>query len=289
MAAAINSDTTAGGTSLQALLAEGYARLAGASETPRLDAELLLATLLGVARSSIIAFPDRLVSPSQASDFRRLLQRRADREPLAYITGRREFYSLELEVSPRVLVPRPETELLVEVLLERLQRDDSPEVLDLGTGSGALALAVKRERPRAQVWACDVSRAALRVAQRNAVRHGLQVSFVRSDWFAALGPARFDFLLCNPPYVPSADPHFDGPLRFEPRLALDGGPDGLDAIRAILRAAAAKMRPGARLLMEHGHDQHDAVSALALEHNYRVCAARSDLAGRARLIVLEVA
>ncbi|MBN1240971.1 MAG: peptide chain release factor N(5)-glutamine methyltransferase [Gammaproteobacteria bacterium] len=297
------------------------ARLEPVSGSPRLDAELLLAAAAGVPRSAVIAFPERELDAAALKALDALVARRAEGEPLAYLLGSREFFALTLDVGPAVLVPRPETEHLVEEALARLPppaagsrgatrvaqaatravaRDAArgaadgaslenrrgPAVLDLGTGSGALALAVKQQRPDAAVTGADSSLAALAVARANAAKLGLDVLWVESSWFDALGGRRYDAILCNPPYVRSGDPHFDGPLRFEPRAALDGGPDGLDAIREILAAAPRHLEPRGLLLLEHGYDQQAAVAALASEMGFERLAAGRDLAGRERYVVL---
>jgi release factor glutamine methyltransferase len=269
-----------------ALLAAAAARLS-ASATPQLDAQLLLAATTGRTRSSVMAFPERPVGGYQIAAFELAVERRARGEPLAYITGEREFFSLPLRVTSDVLVPRPETELLVEELLARMPPAAQWRVLDLGTGSGAIALAVKHARPQAEVVAADASPAALEVARANGRRLGLEVSYRCSVWFEGLGAARYEAILCNPPYVRSDDPAFAAELRFEPRLALDGGADGLDAIRVVLGAAPRHLEPGGWLLLEHGFDQRPAVLALAASHGFGVLAVRNDLAGRPRVLVLE--
>ena len=268
--------------SIESLLAAGSAALAAATETPRLDAELLLEHAAGIARSTMLAFPERNVAADDAADFEALIARRARGEPLAYITGVKEFYSLELEVGPGVLVPRPETELLVEAVLERAAR--GARVLDLGTGSGAIAIAVKRERPDLDVTAVDASAAALAVARRNAARLRADVRFLLGDWCAPLGAERFSVVARNPPYVATGDAARGG-LAFEPRLALDGGADGLDAIRALLASAAPRLTSGGVLLIEHGHDQRAAVETLAAGVGLTVIDVRADLAGHARVLV----
>lgn len=261
-------------------------RLAPTSATARLDAELLLAFATERTRSSLLAFPERSIAATAATAFSALVGRRADGEPLAYLTGTREFFSLPLDVSITVLIPRPETELLVEAVLATCELRRSPRVLDVGTGSGAIALAVKQARRDSDVWASEVSVAALAVAKANAERLTLEVRWLESHWFAALGEERFDAIVSNPPYVRSADVR--GALEFEPRLALDGGADGLDAYRALCAGAARHLAPGGALLLEHGADQRAALIELATAAGWRVTAAHDDLAGRARVLMLQL-
>jgi release factor glutamine methyltransferase len=199
---------------------------------------------------------------------------------------RQEFFSLPLRVSPAVLIPRPETEMLVEEALALCPRGERRSVLDLATGSGAIACALKSERPESDVTASDVSSAALAVARANAQRLGLEVRFVESSWLAAFAGERFDLIVCNPPYVASNDRAFAA-LQFEPRLALDGGADGLDALRAVLGSAREHLTRGGSLLLEHGNDQRESLVELARESGWRLVAARPDLAGHARVLVLE--
>jgi release factor glutamine methyltransferase len=274
--------------SFGAVLSEAAARLSLASASPRLDGELLLARVAGVSRSTVLAFPERELGPAAAERLDALIARRADGEPLAYLLGDKDFFTLTLDVGPAVLVPRPETEHLVDEVLARLPpaSDAMPAVLDLGTGSGALALAVKQQRPDVDVTGVDSSAAALAVARANGARLGLDVRWIESRWFDALGGRRYDAILCNPPYVRSDDPHFAGPLRFEPRAALDGGPDGLGAIRAVLDTAPSHLVPGGLLLLEHGYDQQRAVAALAAERGLERLAWGRDLGGRDRYLVL---
>lgn len=271
--------------STAALLAGAVAALAARSATPHLDAELLLAFVTARSRSSLRAFPERAVAPTEAQRFAAIVARRATGEPLAYLTGVREFFSLELGVAPSVLVPRPETELLVDAVLAAVApRPRGPAVVDLGTGSGAIALAVKQSRRDAVVTAIDSSAAALVVARGNGVRLGLDVRWLESDWFAALQGERFDVVASNPPYVRSAE--VTGDLAHEPRQALDGGADGLDAYRAILGAAPRYLRADGVVVLEHGHDQREALAALAVRLGFVVQAAHDDLAGHGRVLVV---
>ena len=250
------------------------------ASVPLSEARLLLRHVLGVTHAALEAHPEREVSPRETADFHTLAMRRAAGEPIAYLTGHREFYGLEFHVTPAVLIPREETELLVEIAVEKPAR----RILDLGTGSGCLAIAVARELPRAQVTAVDVSAAALDVARENAARHGATVRFVQGDWFAPLGGERFDLILANPPYVAEADPHLaQGDVRFEPRSALAAGPDGLDDIRRIVAAAAAHLVAGGRLVFEHGYDQAQAVAALLAQAGFVAIEQRRDLAGIPRV------
>lgn len=284
MSARRTFDGAAAGANVGSALAAAGRSLAAGGASAQLEAEVLLAFVLGRTRGSLLAFPERVLDPLAAQRFGELVARRARGEPLAYLTGEREFFSLALLVSPAVLVPRSETEVLVELVLAALDGLQRPAVLDVGTGSGAIALAVKQARPDALVTASDASAAALAVARANAARLDLDVRFVESQWFTALGEQRFDVIVSNPPYVRSAD--VQGALELEPRLALDGGADGLVAYRALLEGASAHLAPGGALLLEHGHDQRAELTELAAASGWRVTAAHDDLAGRARALAL---
>lgn len=230
----------------------------------RVDAEVLLIHVLDKPRSWLIAHADDMLAPALADAYAAYVARREAGEPVAYIVGRRGFWSLDLEVTRATLIPRPETERLVELALERLPSDNASRVADLGTGSGAIALAIAHERPRSHVVATDASADALAVAQRNAQRHNMtNVSFLQGQWFAPLHDQRFDMVVSNPPYIESADPHLArGDLRFEPLSALAAGRDGLDDIRVIVRDATHHLTPRGWLLIEHGWNQGEAVRML---------------------------
>jgi len=255
-----------------------------------IDARVLLGHVLGRNRAWLAAHGDEPLAPGDAAAFAALARRRRDGEPVAYLTGTREFWGLPLVVSPAVLIPRPETEVVVEAALARLPRDAAARVLDLGTGSGAIALAIAHERPRAQVLATDASPAALAVARDNASRLALaNVELVESDWYANVPqPWRggaFDLIASNPPYIAAGDPHLaEGDLRHEPPAALSPGGDGLDALRIIVAGAPARLAPGGTLVVEHGYDQGEAVQALFRAAGFIDVVAIRDLAGLARAV-----
>jgi release factor glutamine methyltransferase len=251
----------------------------------RAEAELLLLHAVRQPRSWLFAHAGDDIDMDVQTVYGELLERRARGEPVAYITGSRGFWSLELEVTPATLIPRPETELLVELALQRLPRDSSGAVADLGTGSGAVALALASERPQCRVTATDASAAALAVAARNAARLGIgNVVFAQGDWTAPLGDARFDLIVSNPPYIEADDAHLArGDLRFEPATALASGRDGLDDIRRIVATARQHLLPGGWLLFEHGWNQGDAARALLEQAGYTDVFTAQDLEQRDRV------
>lgn len=265
-------------------LACATARLRAASDSPGLDASLLLAQVLGKPRSHLIAHGDDALSAADAAAFDELVARRRGGEPVAYLTGSKGFWSLDLAVTPAVLVPRPETELLVELALARLPPEAGPRAADLGTGSGAIALALASERPRLAVVATDAHPAALAVARSNAARLQLgNVEFREGDWFGAFAAGeRFDLLVSNPPYVAAGDPHLAA-LGHEPRAALAAGEDGLDALRRIAAGAPAHLLPGGHLLLEHGAEQGAAVRKLFQDAGFEDIETHPDLAGHDRV------
>jgi release factor glutamine methyltransferase len=254
-----------------------------------IDAQVLLAHVLVADRAWLVAHATDPLARSDAEAFFTLARRRRDGEPVAYLTGKREFWGLSLAVDRSVLIPRPETETLVECALRALPSDRPLHVLDAGTGSGAIALAIARERPHVQMLATDVSAAALAVATRNAERMKLgNVRLLQSDWYEQLsvGEGAFDLIVSNPPYVADADPHLaEGDVRFEPVTALRGGHDGLAALRVVVGGASAWLAPGGVLIVEHGYDQADAVRALMRAAGLADAGIFRDLAGIARVSV----
>lgn len=265
-----------------ALLGTATQRLTTVSATPRLDAEVLLAAALGKPRSFLHAWPERCPEMPALIQYAAWLERRSAGEPVAYLLGEREFWSLPLEVTADTLIPRPETELLVELALERLPLDVELTSADLGTGSGAIALALATERPRLRIIATDCSTAALAVAQRNAQRLHLtpQLEFRAGDWYAALAGERLNLIVANPPYISSAETCWQlGELRFEPVRALISGNDGLAALRTIIAGAAQHLLANGWLLLEHGYDQGAAVVELLREGGFVEVSDHRDAAG----------
>jgi release factor glutamine methyltransferase len=257
--------------------------LAAHSDSPELDAEVLLATVLGVERPALIVRGSHPLALDALRAYRCLIDQRLEGVPVAYLTGRREFWSLPLKVTPAVLVPRPETEILVEQALNLISDTESPSVLDLGTGSGAVALAIASERPRARVTGVDVSPAALRVARDNSSFLALpNVGWRLGSWFDAVPGERFDVVLANPPYVAAGDPVL-ARLAAEPALALVGGPTGLEALEAIVESAASHLQSPGWLLLEHGSDQHREVARLLEHHGFRSVRSQDDYSGRPRV------
>lgn len=268
-----------------ALLRAAAEQLAAVSDSPRLDAEILLAHAAKRTRAWLIAHVNEAPAAETHDHFRTLLARRLQGEPIAHLTGEREFWSRRFRVSRDVLIPRPETEHLVEAALELLAPDARAGIADLGTGSGVIAVTLALERPACRILATDLSAAALAVAAENARALGAaNVEFRRSDWFSALGEERFRVIASNPPYIAAADPHLErGDVRFEPALALVSGDDGLAALRTIVAGARYHLESGGWLVLEHGWGQSAAVARLLHEHGYKAVAYREDLAGIARV------
>jgi len=249
------------------------------------EARVLLRSALGVGDDAVIAsHPERVLSEAERECYEALVRRRARGEPVAYLTGEREFYSLAFHVSPAVLIPRPETELLVECALALTPAHAAPRVLDLGTGSGCVAIAIALQRPRASVTTTDVSREALALARRNAARHGARIEWAQGDWYQALAGRSFDLIVSNPPYVADGDPHLEqGDVRFEPRGALVAGPTGLECIEIVVEQSARHLAPGGLLLFEHGYDQGACARTLLAAAGFREGFTRRDLAGHERV------
>jgi len=256
------------------------------SDSARLDAELLLAHMLQQPREYLHTWPELVLTPAQLDEFTTLIYKRRDGWPIAYLLGHQAFWSLDLRVTPATLIPRPDTELLVETALQLFPAQPPRTVIDLGTGSGAIALAIAKERPHWQVHAVDTSSGALDVARDNAQRNQItNVTFHHSHWFGSL-PAelRADLIVSNPPYIADADPHLSqGDVRFEPVSALVAGADGLTAIREILAAAAQHLSPHGWLLLEHGYDQSAEVHSLFTGWHFQQIHQHTDLAGHIRV------
>jgi release factor glutamine methyltransferase len=258
-------------------------------DNPRLDTELLASRAFALSRVELYTHFDRPLAEPELAAFRELVRRRLNGEPVAYLLGQKEFWSLDLKVDPRVLVPRPDTEALVEVALALLDegQTDRPLVLaDMGTGSGAIALAIKKERPNVNVWATDLSSEALNVARENADRLGLSINFVEGRlWEPLTSTARFDVLVSNPPYIPSSVIDTLSPeVRHEPRLALDGGPDGLELVRELITTSRGYLSPGGALAVEIGKGQAGLTSELFAAAGFYKIHSQSDLAGIPRVV-----
>lgn len=265
------------------VVASATDRLAAVSESPRLDAELLVARAIDMPRAYLFAHPEDVLDAGARKRLEDTLRRRIAGEPMAYITGTREFWSLELMVTPATLVPRPETELLVELALRELPRRSDACVLDIGTGSGAIAVAIAKERPNCTVTATDASSDALAVARQNA-RH-LELGNVRclpGDWTQPVRGERFELIVSNPPYVAQGDPALQA-LRAEPASALAAGADGLDAIRVLARDCADIIAPGGLLLIEHGAEQEEGVRRILAASGWQQIDCHRDFAGHPRV------
>ena len=272
------------GITVRGALAAARRRLRS-SPSAQLDAEVLLATSLQARRETLHARPEALLSTHQARRFSDLVARRGDGEPVAYLTGQREFWSASFLVTRATLIPRPDTETLVAQALAQLPGSRPWTVAELGTGCGAVALSIAAERPACTVVATDLSAPALSVARANAARLGIHnVRFVHGHWLAALAARSVEMVLANPPYVRDGDPHLlSGDVAFEPRGALAAGTDGLDALREIITGAGRVLRPHGHLLLEHGDEQADAVAALMEEAGFHARYCHADLAGRPRV------
>lgn len=269
------------------MLATASERLSATGDSARLDAEILLARALDVPRSYLTAHPEDTLDDAARVRFDQAVDKRAQQVPIAYLVGEREFWSLTLMVSGATLVPRPETELVVELALAELGRDEQRRIADLGTGSGAIGLAIARERPQCDVAVTDISRSALDVARENARQHDIHnVRFFCGSWADPLIGQRFDLIVSNPPYVREDDPALVE-LRHEPRQALAAGPDGLEALRIIARDAPKIAAPDAKLIIEHGAEQREDVRRLLETQGFRNIESHNDLAGHARAVTAD--
>ena len=256
------------------------------TDTARIDAEILLAHIMSKTRTWMYAHPETMLTKPQLLIFQKLVARRSLGTPVAYLTGIREFWSLPLKVNEETLIPRPETELLVELTLTMVTNQSNAQILDLGTGSGAIALALARERPDWQITACDCSSGALQTAQENAVLLNLKnISFYQSDWFSKIiTPPLFHAIVSNPPYIAANDPHLsEGDLRFEPQLALISGTSGLSALEHIIKHSIARLEPEGLLLIEHGFSQKVAVTSMLKDYGYVDVECWQDLHGNDRV------
>ncbi|EIC31004.1 peptide chain release factor N(5)-glutamine methyltransferase [Methylomicrobium album] len=271
-------------STITTLLRNAVSELSASSDSAALDAEILLCLTLEKPRSYLRAWPDRKPEPQQIRQFQALLRQRLQGTPIAYLTGRREFWSREFRVTPDVLIPRPETERLIEISLSLLPQDRPAKIIDLGTGSGIIAITLAKELPQAAVTATDFSQAALEIAKYNAEQHdAAQIRFLHSNWFASVPQTAFDLVISNPPYIAENDVHLGrGDVRFEPRSALTAPSQGLADIRTIARDARRYLRPGGHLLIEHGYDQEAAVQAIFRDAGYDRVQTYKDLSGQPR-------
>lgn len=272
-------------TTISQALSDARHELLATSPSPAVDASVLLCHVLDCSPSHLIAWPDKELSQHQASQFSDVLQQRIEGKPVAYITGEREFWSLSLKVSSDVLIPRPETETLVEFVLEKFSNGPALNIVDLGTGSGAIACALAAEHPQWNIIATDASAEALKIAQLNASTHKLEnIHFLHGPWFEPLAGLDFDLIISNPPYVALDDPHLiEGDVRFEPEAALASGKQGMDAITLLSRQAGNYLKPGGWLIVEHGYDQQQAVYDCFKQGGFKNIVQLTDLAGQPRV------
>ena len=271
--------------SIQNNLSLAADKLSAVSDSALLDAEVLLSYCLHKTRSFLRAWPDKLLSAEQLESFWHLVQKRQQGQPIAYLTGEREFWSRSFMVSPDVLIPRPDSELLIEISLGLFSAQQIGNMLDLGTGSGILGITLAAERPLAKVIATEISTAALQVAQANAKQLKVSnIQFLQSNWFEAIADTAFDLIISNPPYIPANDPHLQqGDVRFEPQTALVSADNGLQDIRILAAQARTHLTPGGHLLIEHGYNQQNAVQDIFNAFNYQKVATHHDLSGNPRV------
>lgn len=272
---------------IQSALSEASRVLAASSDSPELDAEILLCLILEKNRSYLRSWPKKQLHAQQRLQFKTFLKQRQQGTPIAYITGQREFWSREFKVNPDVLIPRPDTELLIELSLPLIPKDKSCKLIDLGTGSGVIAVTLAAERPYAQIIATDISTPALKIAKQNADRHHCRnIRFAQSAWFSEIGDTDFDFVISNPPYIAADDPHLhQGDLRFEPQTALVSDDNGLKDISLIAESACKHLKEGGFLLIEHGYKQQPQVQAIFESFDYANIQIHTDLGGNPRVTI----
>ncbi len=272
-------------TTISQALTQARHQLQTSSPSPASDASILLCHVLDCSSSHLIAWPDKQLSDDQSQRYNALIEERRKGKPVAYITGEKEFWSLLLKVTPAVLIPRPETEILVEFALEALKHNPKAEIADLGTGSGAIACALASEQPGWHITATDTSAEALAIARQNAETHQLHnIDFVQGHWFEALQREDYDMVISNPPYVAAEDPHLgQGDVRFEPDDALSAGIQGMDDIEAIAREAADHLVAGGWLAVEHGYDQQQLVHDCFARNGFVDITQQADLSGTPRI------
>jgi release factor glutamine methyltransferase len=271
--------------SINSVLKKAAESLTSVSDSALLDAEVLLCLALNKQRSHLRAWPDKILQPEQLATFSALLEQRQQGTPIAYITGYREFWSRDFLVTPDVLIPRPDTELLIELSLKLIPTDSPFKIIDLGTGSGIIAITLAAERPDAQTSAIDFSLAALRIAKINADKHNFNtISFYQSDWFSNVPDTRFNLIISNPPYIAEHDSHLQqGDIRFEPLSALCSAEQGLKDIKIIAGTARTYLEPGGHLLIEHGYDQQQLIQAIFKDFKYDNVQTYNDLSGQPRV------
>ncbi len=272
-------------TDIQSCLSKACNQLAATSDSAELDAEVLLCFVLNKSRSHLRAWPEKQLSAEQLEQFKQLIEQRQQGTPVAYLTGNKEFWSRDFKVSPAVLIPRPDTELLIELSLDILNSQSNPRIIDLGTGSGIIAITLAAERPDIEVIATDLSLEALTIARQNAVSHQIQnIQFIQSCWFNDVSAAKFDLIISNPPYIAANDPHLsEGDLRFEPSSALIAENQGLQDIQNIADNARQYLNNNASLLIEHGFDQQSEVQAIFKACHYSHIKTHQDLSGNPRV------
>ena len=269
---------------IDAAIKHGTDELNRTSDSARLDTEILLAYCLGKQRNYLYTWPEKTLSPQQFSSYNTVLLKRSEDYPIAYIVGYQEFWSLKLKVTPDVLIPRADTELLVETALEKLTDVSKPKILELGTGSGAIALALATERPEAEITATDLSEAALKIAKENGqTLKTSNIHFIRSDWFVDVPVESYDLIVSNPPYIPPSDTHLQDSIRYEPLAALVSEDHGLSDLMHIASNAPNYLNPEGWLILEHGYDQGEAVSRLLKKAAYQQISCLADLSGNDRI------